>query len=232
MARPRIRLMLGEKDGDKHVIWLDENYCQAHRHKYLEHFNCYLKEHPCGTITEKVGFLDIETTGLEADWDIMTCYVIKPAKTKNLIEGLITKKEISNWEVLDSRLMAQFVSDASKWDRLIMHYGSRFDVPFARTRALYWDIGFPKHKSVWQTDTWRISRDKLRMSHNRLENLGRLIHCPIEKTKLNFERKWQVLTGDKKGFDYIIDHCRKDVLMLEKVYNKLKDSVALGNVSI
>ena len=48
------------------IVWLAKHKCK-HGHTYLEHYNCYLKEMPDGRIQEKVGFLDIETTGLDAE---------------------------------------------------------------------------------------------------------------------------------------------------------------------
>ena len=52
----------------KELVWLGSHICR-HGHTYLEHYNCYLQEKP--SIEEKVGFLDIETFGLDADFAVM-----------------------------------------------------------------------------------------------------------------------------------------------------------------
>lgn len=41
------------------LVWMANHTCKKHRHKYLEHYQCYLNE--C-QIPERVGYLDIECT--------------------------------------------------------------------------------------------------------------------------------------------------------------------------
>ena len=54
------------------LVWLATHRCR-HRHLYIEHYNCYLKEHPD---REKIGFLDIESSNLDGDYGIMLSYWI------------------------------------------------------------------------------------------------------------------------------------------------------------
>ena len=64
------------------LVWMANHTCKKHRHKYIEHYQCYVNE--C-QIPERVGYLDIEASNLDADFGIMLC--IDP-KTKVLTSNL------------------------------------------------------------------------------------------------------------------------------------------------
>ena len=75
----------------KEILWLYEHHCK-HGHRYLEHYNCYLQEHP--EVIEKVGFLDIECSNLDANWGVMLSYCIKVKGGEGILKGVIDKKDI------------------------------------------------------------------------------------------------------------------------------------------
>jgi len=235
MPRPKFRTMFQDKkdwpETIKHLIWMEEHTCNQHGVAYSHHPNCFIREQPDCKHTAKIAFLDIETTGLDADWDVMTCYCLKPAGGK-IIEDIITKEEIQDFHRLDKRIVSSVIQAISKFDVVVAHYGNGFDLPFMRTRAVYWDIPFPNHKAIFQADTWKIAKSKLKMSRNGLENLNNLIRGKTSKTRLNFEMKWKVLTGSKEGLRYIIDHCRRDTVMLEQLYDRIKGFVPDPRTSI
>ena len=125
------------------IIWLSRHRCNAHSHTYLDHYNCYLKEQE---IKERVGFLDIETSHLKADFGICFCYCIKIMGKRKIISRCVTKKEL--YKNLDREVIKQCVEDLKQFDRVITYYGSRFDLPFLRSRALHWNIDFPTIRSA------------------------------------------------------------------------------------
>jgi len=214
----------------KHLIWLEEHTCNKHNHAYLHHPNCYEREYPNTKFTEKLGFLDIEATNLKADYGIVICWVIRPAKTKNFIERCITPNELKT--CLDKKVLEELIAALLRFDRVVAHYGSRFDVPFLRSRALSWDLQFPEYKSLWQTDTWRIARNRLCISSNRLGNVANLLKIKQKKTPITSEHWIGALTGNQESLDYILKHCRIDVEVLQKVYNKLSKFTPRSKTSI
>ena len=229
---PMFRNLMGSAEGQKQLLFMAEHRCIKHHVLYIQHPNCFIREYPASAPEENVACFDIETTGLDADWDILVCYCIKPMNRKKIVEHIIDPKDIRNCNILDRNITAQFIKDISHYDRVVAHYGSRFDIKFARTRALYWRLPYPPVDAIWQTDTWKISKDRLKMSRNRLGNIGAIIGSPVEKTRMTFLRKWQILTGHKDGMAYVIDHCRRDVLLLEDVFKALKPYTKLTKVSI
>ena len=209
--------------------WLWKNLCQ-HKQPYAIHNKCFFDEKGGIIDPERIGFLDIEATNLSADFGIMICYCIKPSDSDKIITRCLTKQQM--FKSLDKALCEKALGDMYKFDRLVGHYSSKFDFPFMRTRALYHNIEFPDYGEIYQSDTWRTLRNKYKFSSNRLGNVGEFIGCETEKTKITPEHWLGALQGKKKSLDYIVDHCQKDVLILEKVYNKICRSVATARTSL
>lgn len=192
-------------------------YCK-HGHLYAEHPACYLAEYESKL---KIGFLDIETSNLKADFGIMLSYCIKEAENKKILGRSIDKKELDNG-TLDKDLVKECIDDIGKFNLIITYYGTRFDIPFIRSRALYWDTYFPKFGSHNHKDVYYMVRNKLCIHRNRMEDAARLLG--IEgKNHIDGYYWITALTGNPKALNYILDHNKRDVEVLEKVYYKMKD---------
>jgi len=191
-----------------------------HSHTGLEHPQCYLRAH--GEDIKRC-FFDIETTGLQGNWDFMLTYSIKPEGEDKILCGSVTKKEIDEG-IFDRRLVKECINDLMKFDRVYTFYGSKFDIPFLRTRALEMGIDFPMYGSLSHKDVYYIARYKLKLHSNRLASVCDLLGIK-GKTHQN-PTTWRLASGgNKKALDDILDHNKWDVRILEEVYNKLKDFV-------
>lgn len=233
MPRPRMRTLVKDKEHRDWAIWLEEHYCK-HGHPYLIHFGCYEAEHPEGPIKERVGYLDIESSNLKADYGIVFCYCIKDSNSKKIYETCLTANQLRKYE--DWWVVKCCIRDMKLFDRIVTWYGSdyRFDVPFLRTRAL--DLGlvdeFPAHKQIWQTDGYSIAKKKFCFSSNRLVNVTKVALKESRKTRI--ERKYWIpaMRGNKDALAYILQHCRNDVLDLEGVFNKISRFAPKSKTSI
>jgi uncharacterized protein YprB with RNaseH-like and TPR domain len=219
MPRPFVRTLLKTAKGRRHLQWLEEHRCK-HRSSYLLHYNCYLAEQPGNAIPERIGFLDIESSNLKADFGICLAWCIKPSDSKKIISRSITPTELKT--CLDRNVVRDCITEMLKFDRIVGHYSSKFDIPFLRSRALFHGLDFPEYRKLWQTDTWRIARERLCISSNRLDNIARQLHIAEEKTRITPDHWIGALTGGKKHLKYILDHCKIDVLVLEKVWYALE----------
>ena len=213
------------------IVWLGNNYCK-HSHTYLDHYSCYLSEVP--EEREKIAFLDIESSNLDANFGIILCYCIKDGSSKKIFYDTITDKDIKKYppDKTDTRVVKSLINNLFKFNRVVCHYGCYFDIPFTRTRALICGVDFPPYGSLMQDDTWRIARNKLKLNSNRLEVVCRTLFGETQKTHLDGKYWIGAVRGDKKSLKYILDHNKKDVLDLEKVYNKIKDYIRMTNSSI
>lgn len=197
------------------IVWMSNHKCK-HNHTYLEHQNCYVKDFPN---QERMGFIDIETTNLKADFGIILCYCIADQASDKIYERTITKKELS--KDLDKKVVQQCLEDMGQFDRLVGYYSSRFDIPFIRTRAVSMNLPFPEYGGQLHQDLYFVIRNRFNLSSKRLENACRVLLGSTEKTRIHAQYWIRALQGDVGSLDYIRDHCKKDVTDLKKLYNKV-----------
>jgi uncharacterized protein YprB with RNaseH-like and TPR domain len=174
----------------------------------------------------KVGFLDIESSGLQGDFGFMYSWCVKTMGDSELHYGLITADEIRSG-VLDKRIIEELVETLKQYKRIYTYYGSRFDVPFARTRALAHGLEFVPYGLVQHKDIWFLARRVLKLHRNRLENVCDLLGI---KGKTHLEPHIWVManTGNTESLKYILEHNMADVEILEKVYRKLQEYEAIS----
>ena len=214
--RPPIRRM---KKSD--IVWLAENKCKAHGHSFLDHYSCMLRERPDDSpISEKIGFLDLECTGLKANWDFILSYCLKELDGPILGRHL-TRKEIISYE-FDKNLTGELLADIRKFDRITTYYGQRFDIPFAKSRAEKWGLDFPAYRDLWQTDVYFIAKANLLLHSTRLEQVCKLLDIPSKEHKLEPDIWQMAQAGHEESLDWIHTHCMEDVISLEAVYKRLQ----------
>lgn len=201
--------------------------CQ-HGHVYHEHPACYIKEKE-KAITR--GFFDIETGNLKANFGILLSYAIKVENEDKIYFGTVTKDDYDN-KTLDKRLVQQCIDDLSKFDEILTYYGTRFDIPFVRSRALYWGLEFPKYGFINHKDIYYMVKNRLCFSSNHLETACRFLGIN-EKTHID-NAAWVLAacTADKKSLNEMLDHNKKDVIITEKLYHRLQDYVKSTRRSI
>lgn len=198
------------------IIWMENHYCK-HGFPYIQHTGCYLKERGQ---EPKVGFLDIESSGLKANFAVCYCYCIKVLGSDEVISRTITSKELKS-KGLDKPVIEQAIKDIMKFDKIVTYYGTGFDIPFLRTRALMHGLEFPKFGALFHEDIYYTARNKLCLHSKRLAVVEEALLGEAKKTVLEFEYWIRALGGDKKSLDYISHHCKMDVLSLEEVWKKL-----------
>ena len=102
------------------------------------------------------------------------------------------------------------------------HNGDKYDLPFIRTRAIVHGIQmFPKYKSI---DTLKIARYKYKFPTNKLDDLGSYLGLG-NKIKTDYTL-WDriILNKEEEALEEMIAYCNQDVILLEKVYDKLSQN--------
>ncbi len=198
------------------IVKLAKWRCE-HSASGLEHYNCWLRANPD---TERLGFIDIESTNLAADFGIILCYCIADNNSDTILHRVITKSDLKT--CLDKNVVEQCLKDMRKFDRLVGFYSTKFDIPFIRTRAVALGIEtFPEYGEIIHNDLYYAVRNKFRLSSNRLENACRILLGSTDKTRIESKYWIKALQGDVGSLSYILDHCQRDVTDLKKLYNKL-----------
>lgn len=174
-----------------------------------------------GLKADRIGILDIECSGLKANFGVVYSWYIKELGTDNYDFAVITRKELMNG-TLDKRIIQELVEKIQKYTLIVTYFGSRFDVPFLRTRALMNGIEFIPYGEILHKDMYYIARRVLRLHSNRLECVCDALGIP-GKTKI--DNKYWILanTGNKEALEYIRQHNLGDVNILEEVYLRLAE---------
>lgn len=123
----------------------------------------------------------------------------------------------------DKKLLERFTKIIDSADEVITQNGDNFDIKWLRTRCLYHDIDIsPKFNSI---DTLKMARNGFRMNSNRLDYMGQYLG---EGQKIKTDHTlWRDITlnNDKAALTRMVDYCKGDVVLLERIYQKLQKFV-------
>lgn len=175
----------------------------------------------------RVAVLDIETSSLKSDFGIVICAVIHTLGTKEKYK--VCAIDLNNKDLLseEKALLETLNAELESYDCIVDYFGSRFDIPFIRTRSLYHGIQpLSKKKNL---DLYFTVKRTTNPSTRRLERINDILRISEpdsspDKTRLGM-REWNgvVFNRDSKMLDYIIEHCIADVKILENAVWRFKD---------
>jgi uncharacterized protein YprB with RNaseH-like and TPR domain/predicted RNA-binding Zn-ribbon protein involved in translation (DUF1610 family) len=166
----------------------------------------------------RVLFWDIEATNLDADFGFLLCIGYKFKGEKAHCIRIDDSPTFAKDHTDDRWVLNEFRKVLEQADLIVHHYGDRFDYPFIQSRCLFHGMKvMPRLPSI---DTWRVARNGLKLSSNRLAAITNLLNVG-EKTPL-VGRIWvKAMSGDTKAISYIVKHCLQDVKVLEMVYDRI-----------
>ena len=174
-----------------------------------------------------LGF-DIETSNLSADFGIILCCGFKTigegkCEVLNLLD-YVKKSDRGDLIKAEKRLLVAITTKLLEADVWLGHYACYYDIPFINTRLLYHHLPIvPANFAL--IDTWRISRNRLKLRNNRLVTVSGFLGTKEEKNAIKPEQWLRALGGHRPSMAYIVDHCRRDVTVLEETYDRLKPLV-------
>jgi len=148
-----------------------------------------------------IGYLDIESTGFSANIDVMLSWCIKGRGEKKVAGACITREELMS-DKSDSRIVELLVEEMNKYDVIFTYYGTRFDIPFIRTRALYHGTYFPMYRQKSHKDLYYVVKSKLK----------------LHRSSLMAATEFFGIDGKTR-----IEHNIADVEILEDLHRKLED---------
>jgi uncharacterized protein YprB with RNaseH-like and TPR domain len=123
----------------------------------------------------------------------------------------------------DKAMLLKFVEVANTASELVGHNGDKFDLAWIRTRCLFHGIQmFPTYTTI---DTLKIARSKFKFNSNRLNYIADFLGLG-QKIKTEFNL-WKdiLLHKDKDAMEAMIKYCKKDVILLEKVFKHLNTHI-------
>lgn len=105
-------------------------------------------------------------------------------------------------------------------DITIAHNGDKFDTRKAHARFIA--NGLLPPSPVRSIDTLKVARKYFAFTSNRLGDLGELLGCGKKMETGGFDLWLNVMAGDEKAWKRMKKYNKRDVLLLEDVYLKLR----------
>jgi len=158
---------------------------------------------------------DIETSNLKADFSVLLSAVIKPYGMRPIV---FRADDYEAWEKNrsnDSQITLDICEELSKHAIVITHYGSKFDVPYMRAKAVHW--GIPPLPQMFAIDSWRIAKFNFQVSSRRLQNLGNYFNLGEKSGVEGMLWMEAAYDGSREAMDEIVKHNIVDCEVLEKL---------------
>lgn len=103
---------------------------------------------------------------------------------------------------------------------IVAHNGDRFDIKKSNTRFI--THGFNPPTPYKTIDTRTEARKYFRFDSNKLDDLGQYLNIGRKLNTGGFDLWLGCMSGDKKSWDKMCQYNKNDVILLEKVYLKLR----------
>lgn len=167
--------------------------------------------------------LDIEASNLSADFGIILTFGSKVVgKGKPVVLNILDYRDNSGDLIkAEKKLLKDICETMLSADVWLTHYGTWYDLVFINSRLLYHNMPVlpPSYPHM---DTWKISRNRLKLRNNRLATIQDFLGLKSEKNQIRAEQWIRALGGHRPSMDYIVDHNKRDVLVLEEAYLRLR----------
>lgn len=151
------------------------------------------------------------------DWYLLS-FSAKKLGGRQVTRGLDDFPSYSKNRKNDRKLVEEIWKIFDDADVLIAHNGDSFDIKKCYDRFSYWGMKPPSpFKSI---DTLKLAKKHFRFTSNRLDALGE--HLGLGRKIETSKSLWlKCMNGDKTSWRQMKKYNAQDVLLLEKVYNKL-----------
>ena len=155
-----------------------------------------------------------------ADWYIL-CWSAKWLGDKKMLRGsLIESDTYQPYEGNDKELCQKLWDLLDEAEIVIAHNAIQFDVKKANARFLI--HGMPPPSPYKIVDTLKIARRYFRFTSNKLGDLGVYLGCGEKLPTGGFSLWKKCMAGCLKAWKKMIKYCDGDVILLEKVYLKVR----------
>lgn len=167
----------------------------------------------------RIGYLDIESDGLKADFSTMLTWCIKQ-KDGDVDVDFITKEDLFDG-TYDRKIVESCVETLRGYSIIVTYNGTNFDIPYLRSKCLHYGIEFPSYAELYHFDLYFLVKSKLNLSRKSLANV--CDYLGIEgKTDIDKEIWRRAKYGDPEAIQGVLSHNIPDCEILEKLHNKIE----------
>lgn len=195
----------------------------SHGHRPDSHPNCFIRNW-YDEQNHRVGYLDIEATGFNANDAWMLSWAIKERGGKVVTDHVrpdeIFKAPGKVNMNYDRGITKTLLEEMRKYTVLVGYYSTGFDFPFIRSRAMKHNLSFPSIGQIYHIDLFYHVRNKLKLSRNSLKVATQFLEI-AGKTSLDFSYWGIAGMGDVNAMKELLHHNEQDVIILEQLHKKM-----------
>lgn len=162
-------------------------------------------------------YLDIETSAKTADQGSVVAL--------GTLRGEGPRVRFCSTQEEERKALEELSLELRDCDLLVTWYGSGFDLPFLKARALLLGVDLRSLLSLPSLDLYLWCRDHLLLSSYRLDSVARFFGLA---RKVEFEGKdvstlfRLALRGDSTSRELILQHCAEDLELLREVHRRME----------
>jgi hypothetical protein len=157
---------------------------------------------------------------IHQDW-FMLCWAAKWHKSDEIIyDALWEHTTRYKKDKTDDRAIVESVWHLlDEADIVVAHNAARFDVP--KINAKFFEYGMPPPSPYKVVDTLAVARARFRFTSNKLDYISQL-KAFGQKHKTDFQLWLDVISGNKKQCERMLDYNIQDTELLEIVYTAMR----------
>lgn len=177
----------------------------------------------------KIGLVDIETFPLRAfswgpKWEANLLKITEPIQLAMFAYKTLGEKEVYAIGLPDVKNEKALVKELwrvfDQYDVLIAHNGARFD--FTMGNAFFAQQGLKPPSPYQVIDTKLVAKRYFRFTSNKLDDLGTFLELGRKEQTGGMELWWDCMDNKPAAWAKMRRYNKQDVLLLEKVYLKLR----------
>jgi len=152
-----------------------------------------------------------------------TCLATYAAKwlgeSKVFAKALCDYKGYRSMSYDDAKICDDLWNLVNEADVIVAHNGDQFDIKVFQARFIFHSLNPPKpFKTI---DTKKAVKRVARFNSNKLDDLCSLLEN-AKKIKTDFDLWEGCIKGDRKAWAQMVKYNKKDILLLEKLYLRLR----------
>lgn len=147
-------------------------------------------------------------------------YSAKHYEGRQITRGQDDTKGYKPGKLDDKRLVKEIHELLSDADVVVAHNGKSFDIKILNARFLAHDLPPPEPYKV--VDTKLEAKKYLRLPSNKLDDIGSYFGLGRKMVHTGFELWKGCMAGDPKSWKEMKRYNAQDVVLLEKIYTKLR----------
>ena len=162
----------------------------------------------------------ISSDFIHSNWYMM-CWAAKWLGDKKIMSAAICdSKKYDPDKPCDKDILGDLWKLLDEADIVIAHNAKAFDCKKANARFI--KHGMPPPSPYRIIDTLSEARKQFMFTSNKLNELGKLLGCGEKIHTGGFKLWLDCMRGDSKAWDKMVRYCKNDVILLERVYLKMR----------